>query len=278
MSDGVRARSGAVLPALGMGTWMMGEVPSRRRAEVAALRLGLDLGLSLVDTAEMYGDGRVEELVGEALAGRRDEVFLVSKVLPHNASLEGTLAAARRSLRRLGTDHLDLYLLHWPGPHPLEQTLEAFQRLQRDGLIRHYGLSNFDADEMAAAAALPGGEGIAANQILYNLERRGPEQRHIPDCAARGVAVMAYSPLEQGRLPRTGALDVVARRHGVTPAQAALAWVLRLEGVVAIPKAADPQHVRDNAAAAGLRLDAADLARLDAAFPAPDGDLPLEML
>ncbi len=278
MSDGVRARSGAVLPALGMGTWMMGEVPSRRRAEVAALRLGLDLGLSLVDTAEMYADGRAEEIVGEAMAGRRDEVFLVSKVLPHNASLEGTLAAARRSLRRLGTDHLDLYLLHWPGPHPLEQTLEAFQRLQRDGLIRHYGLSNFDADEMAAAAALPGGEGIAANQILYNLERRGPEQRLIPDCAARGVAVMAYSPLEQGRLPRTGALDVVARRHGVTPAQAALAWVLRLEGVVAIPKAADPQHVRDNAAAAGLRLDAADLARLDAAFPAPDGDLPLEML
>ncbi len=278
MSDGVRARSGAVLPALGMGTWMMGEVPSRRRAEVAALRLGLDLGLSLVDTAEMYADGRAEEIVGEAMAGRRDEVFLVSKVLPHNASLEGTLAAARRSLRRLGTDHLDLYLLHWPGPHPLEQTLEAFQRLRRDGLIRHYGLSNFDADEMAAAAALPGGEGIAANQILYNLERRGPEQRLIPDCAARGVAVMAYSPLEQGRLPRTGALDVVARRHGVTPAQAALAWVLRLEGVVAIPKAADPQHVRDNAAAAGLRLDAADLARLDAAFPAPDGDLPLEML
>ncbi len=278
MSDGVRARSGAVLPALGMGTWMMGEVPSRRRAEVAALRLGLDLGLSLVDTAEMYADGRAEEIVGEAMAGRRDEVFLVSKVLPHNASLEGTLAAARRSLRRLGTDHLDLYLLHWPGPHPLEQTLEAFQRLRRDGLIRHYGLSNFDADEMAAAAALPGGEGIAANQILYNLERRGPEQRLIPDCAARGVAVMAYSPLEQGRLPRTGALDEVARRHGVTPAQAALAWVLRLEGVVAIPKAADPQHVRDNAAAAGLRLDAADLARLDAAFPAPDGDLPLEML
>ncbi len=278
MSDGVRARSGAVLPALGMGTWMMGEVPSRRRAEVAALRLGLDLGLSLVDTAEMYADGRAEEIVGEAMAGRRDEVFLVSKVLPHNASLEGTLAAARRSLRRLGTDHLDLYLLHWPGPHPLEQTLEAFQRLRRDGLIRHYGLSNFDADEMAAAAALPGGEGIAANQILYNLERRGPEQRLIPDCAARGVAVMAYSPLEQGRLPRTGALDVVARRHGVTPAQAALAWVLRLEGVAAIPKAADPQHVRDNAAAAGLRLDAADLARLDAAFPAPDGDLPLEML
>jgi diketogulonate reductase-like aldo/keto reductase len=256
----------------------MGEDPRRRGEEVSALRLGLELGMGLVDTAEMYGDGGAEEVVGEAIHGRRDSVFLVSKVLPHNASEEGTIRAAERSLRRLRTDCLDLYLLHWAGAHPLEATLTAFKRLREEGKIRAYGVSNFDADEMERVEKLAGGEEIAVDQVLYNLRRRGPESRLLPWCVERRVAVMAYSPLEQGRLRDGGALQEIARRHEATPEQVALAWVLRQEGIVAIPKASDAQHVRVNAAAARLRLGPEDLADLDLAFPVPRGEGPLERL
>lgn len=272
----IEARGGARLPVVGLGTWRMGEDPRRRAAEVAALRLGLDLGLSLIDTAEMYADGRAEEVVAEAIAGRRDGVFLVSKVLPQNASREGTLLAAERSLRRLRTDRIDLYLLHWAGEHPLEETLAAFEVLRGAGRILHYGVSNFDLHEMEAGESLPGGARVAVNQVLYNLERRGIERRLLPWCAARGVAVMAYSPLEQGRLSLRAALRAVAGRRGVPPEAIALAWTLRQPGVMAIPKAGDPEHVRWNAAAADLHLDPAELAEIEAAYPAPTRDLPLE--
>jgi diketogulonate reductase-like aldo/keto reductase len=274
----VRARSGAVLPNLGLGTWRMGESPSRRREEVSALRFGLDLGMRLVDTAEMYGDGGAEEVVAEAIDGRRDEVFLVSKVLPHHATFEGTIRACEASLARLATDRIDLYLLHWPGPHPLERTVEAFRRLRADGKILHWGVSNFDVDEMEALAAIPDPAGCSTNQVLYNLERRGPERRLFPWCRARGIPIMAYSPLEQGRLRRTPALERVAERHGSTGEQIALAWTLRLEEVVAIPKAVKPDHVRSNARAADLVLTEEDLADLDRAYPAPERDAPLETL
>jgi diketogulonate reductase-like aldo/keto reductase len=268
-------RGGTILPVLGQGTWAMGEDPARRREEVAALRLGLDLGLTLVDTAEMYADGGAEEVVGEAIDGRREGVFLVSKVLPHNASREATVRACEGSLRRLGTEILDLYLLHWPGDHPLEETLDAFLSLREAGKIRAFGVSNFDPKQMRGAVGLAGGDEIAVNQILYNLRRRGPERKLIPWCRDRRIATMAYSPLEQGRLA-SPALESVARRRGVTAEQVALAWVLRLESVVAIPKAADRQHVRANAAAASLELTRDDLAELDRAFPSPVKDGPLE--
>jgi len=270
-------RGGAILPVLGQGTWAMGEDPARRREEVAALRLGLELGMTLVDTAEMYADGAAEEVVGEAIHGRREGIFLVSKVLPHSASREGTVRACERSLRRLETETLDLYLLHWPGDHPLEGTLSAFLSLREAGKIRAFGVGNFDPKQMRAAERLAGGDEIAVNQVLYNLRRRGPERKLIPWCSDRRIATMAYSPLEQGRLA-SPALESVARRRGVTPAQVALAWVLRLEGVVPIPKAADRQHVRANAAAASLELTREDLAELDRAFPLPGKDGPLETL
>ncbi len=274
----VRARAGAVMPNLGLGTWRMGESPSRKDAEIAAIRLGLELGIRLVDTAEMYGEGGAEVVVGEAIRGRRDEVFLVSKVLPHHASYEGTIAACEGSLARLATDRLDLYLLHWPGSHPLERTFEAFERLRKEEKILHWGVSNFDHGEMEAAAALPGGERIAANQVLYNLERRGIERRLLPWCAARGIPVMAYSPLEQGRLRRTAALAGVAERHRATAEQVALAWTMRHEWVVSIPKATNPEHVRQNVAAADVVFTDEDLDDLDRAYPVPATDLPLEML
>jgi diketogulonate reductase-like aldo/keto reductase len=255
---------------------MMGADPRRRRGEAAALRLGLDLGMTLVDTAEMYAEGGAEEVVADAIAGRREEVFLVTKVLPQNASREGTLRAAERSLRRLRTDRIDLYLLHWEGAHPLEETFAAFDRLRREGKILHHGVSNFDTADMERAEALPGGAAVASNQVLYNLTRRGIERRLLPWCVERGIVVMAYTPLESGRLARGEALWRVARRRGATPAQVALAWTLRLPGVAAIPKAATAAHVRENAAAADLRLDREDLADLDAAHPAPDRDVPLE--
>jgi diketogulonate reductase-like aldo/keto reductase len=249
----------------------MGVDPSARAAEVAALRLGLDLGMTLIDTAEMYGEGGAEEVGGEAIAGRRDDVYLVSKVYPHNASRAGVRAACERSLRRLGTDCVDLYLLHWRGNVPLTETLEAFERLRDEGKIRAYGVSNFDVDDMREAAALPGGAGIAANQVLYNL-------------AKRGIPVMAYSPLEsapaeQRALLARPQLGEVARRHGVTPAQVALAWLLRQDGVVTIPKAVQPAHVRANRAALDLtpQLTADDLSLLDAGFPPPGRRSPLAM-
>ena len=273
-----------MLGVLGQGTWEMGLRPEARQAEVAALQVGFDLGLALVDTAEMYADGGAESVVGEAIRGRRDAVFVVTKVLPANASRRGTIAAAERSLRRLGTDRIDLYLLHWDGPHPIADTLAAFVELRQAGKILHYGVSNFDVSEMLQAENAPSGRWVCADQVYYNLERRGIERNLLPWCVERGVAVMAYTPLEQGRLagpggrPRQRALARVAERHGATCAQVALAWSIRAPGVVAIVKAARPEHVRDNAAATALELDAEDLRELDAAFPAPDHDVPLETL
>ncbi|MFD4636799.1 aldo/keto reductase [Lentzea sp. NPDC058436] len=268
--------SGETVPALGMGTWMMAERPARRSAEIATLRTGLDLGLSLIDTAEMYGSGASEELVGEAVAGRRDEVFLVSKVLPSNASAAGTVRACEASLRRLGTDRLDLYLLHWRGSMPFAETLKGFEALVDAGKIRYWGVSNLDLSDMRELTALPGS--CQTNQILYNLSRRGPEHDLLPWHASAGIPVMAYSPVEQGRLLDFPALASVAARHDATPAQVALAWVLRLPQVCAIPKAGTVEHVRENARALELRLSPEDLADLDRAFPPPGGPSPLEML
>jgi diketogulonate reductase-like aldo/keto reductase len=274
----VTTRTGARMPPFGLGTWRMGESGRLRQAEVGALRLGLELGVRLIDTAEMYGSGEAERIVADALEGRRDEVFLVSKVLPQNASRAGTLAAAERSLKRLRTDHLDLYLLHWEGPHPIEDTLDAFVRLREQGKIRHYGVSNFDAPTLGEAVTAPGGDAIAADQVLYNLDRRAVEWDLLPWCRERDIAIMAYSPLEQGRLRRRRALDEVARRHGVTPMQVALAWTVRLPGVVTIPKATRPEHVREDVAAQELVLEEGDLAELDAVFPPPTRAAPLETL
>jgi diketogulonate reductase-like aldo/keto reductase len=269
---------GERVPAFGQGTWHMGEDRRRAGDEEAALRLGIELGLTLIDTAEMYGSGRAEEIVARAAAGRRDALFIVSKVLPYNASQKGVVEACERSLRRLATDRIDLYLLHWPGSVPLAETLAGFARLQRDGKIRHHGVSNFNAADLREWAALAGGESVAANQILYNLGRRGPEWAVIPWCRERGVAVMAYSPLDQGRLLGHRALREVAARHGATSAQVALAWLLRQDGMMVIPKATDPRHVRDNYAALDLALAADDLAALDRAFPPPKGPSTLGML
>ena len=261
------------LPALGQGTWHMGERAAARRAEADALRLGIDLGMTLIDTAEMYADGGAEEVVAAAIAGQRDRVFVVSKAYPQNAGRRSLPAACARSLKRLGTDRIDLYLLHWRGSTPLAETVEAFERLREAGDIGAWGVSNFDVDDMAA---LP--DGCAANQVLYNLERRGIEFDLLPWCRERRMPVMAYSPVGQGgALLRSKALREVAGRHGVTPAQVAVAWTLQ-PGVVSIPKAADPAHVRDNAAAAALQLTDDDRAALDAAHPPPGRATPLEML
>ncbi|GAA0518491.1 hypothetical protein GCM10011581_22930 [Saccharopolyspora subtropica] len=275
---GLRLPGGGELPVLGQGTWGMGERRGQRAAEVAALRHGLDLGLGLIDTAEMYGGGGAEEVVGQAIAGRRDEVFLVSKVYPHNATRRGAIEACERSLRRLGTDHLDLYLLHWRGSTPLAETLDAFERLRTDGKIRHFGVSNFGPDDMEELFTSDLGRQTATNQVLYNLTRRGVEWDLLPWCRERGLPVMAYSPIEQGRLLGEPVLRRVAERHGVRPAQVAIAWVLARDGVCAIPKAATPEHVEQNRAALDLELTSADLAELDAGFPAPPHPVPLEVL
>ena len=269
---------GRSVPVLGQGTWTMGEDRARRAEEVRALRRGLDLGLTLIDTAEMYGEGASEELVREAVAGRRDETFLVTKVYPHNASRAGVAAACERSLKRLGTDRIDLYLLHWPGRHPLAETVAAFERLRRDGKIRGWGVSNLDAEEMEELEGVPDGSRCATDQVLYNVIRRGVEWDLLPWCRRRGMPVMAYSPVEQGRLPTGGALAEIGRRHGRGPFAVALAWVLARDGVVAIPKASRIEHVEANAAALDLALDAGDLAALDRAFPPPTGKTPLAML
>jgi len=270
--------SGEAIPVLGQGTWGMAEDARRRALELEALRVGLDLGMTLIDTAEMYGDGAAEELVAEAIAGRRDQVFLVSKVLPEHATRRGTAAACEQSLRRLGTDRLDLYLLHWRGTPPLEATLDAFAALVRAGKIRHWGVSNFDVADLTELTSLAGGADVATNQVLYNLTRRGIEYDLLPWCRGRHLPVMAYSPIEQGRMLRHRALRTVAGRHSATPAQVALAWLLRQDGLIAIPKTGTPPHVRENRAAHDLRLTTQDLATLDGAFPPPTGPRPLEML
>ncbi|RBA24694.1 aldo/keto reductase [Herminiimonas fonticola] len=270
--------SGESIPVLGQGTWYMGDEPRRRAEEIATLRLGLDLGMSLIDTAEMYGDGASEKLVGEAIAGRRDEVFLVSKVLPGNASRSGTIAACERSLKRMGTDRIDLYLLHWRGHTPFAETIAAFEALQDAGKIRHWGVSNMDVDDMREIARASGGDAISTNQVLYNLTRRGIEYDLLPQAQARGLPLMAYSPIEQGRLTEYPEVEEIADKHGVTPAQIALAWVLRQQGVIAIPKASTLSHVQENRAALEVKLTAEDLAELDEVFPPPTGPESLEML
>ena len=262
--------SGEHIPVLGQGTWHLAENPLNRTNEINALRLGIDLGMSLIDTAEMYADGGAERLVGEAIKGRRDEVFLVSKVLPQNATRHGTMAACNRSLARLRVREIDLYLLHWRGLIPLEETIDAFETLVGEGKIRYWGVSNFDVGDMQELVDLSNGGNVAADQVLYNLERRGIEFDLLPWCRRSDVPVMAYSPIEQGRVLRHLTLKTIAARLGATPAQVALAWVLRQDGVCAIPESGNPEHVRDNRGALDVRLTPEDLADLDEAFPPPD--------
>lgn len=269
---------GSLVPALGQGTWCMADDPGARQREIEALRCGIDLGMSLIDTAEMYGNGASEELVGAAITGRRDQVFLVSKVLPENASRRGTVAACERSLQRLGVDYLDLYLLHWRGRVPLAETLEAFMLLKRDGKIKRWGVSNFDQADMEELLALDGGGGVATNQVLYNLSRRGIEFDLLPWSAQRRIPTMAYSPIEQGRLLADATVRKIADARGLSPAQIALAWVLRRDDVIAIPKASRVEHVQQNRAALDLVLGPEELELLERAFPAPTGPTPLEMI
>ena len=270
--------SGQRVAALGMGTWNIGDNLAGRAEEIATLRLGLDLGATLIDTAEMYGDGRSEELVGEAIAGRRDEVFLVSKVYPHNASLKKMAKACEASLRRLATDRLDLYLLHWRGGVPLAETVAGFQALQAAGKIRHWGVSNLDLADMQALWSTPGGSAAATNQLLYNLTRRGIEWDLLPWLEERRVPVMAYSPIEQARLVRDSRLVNFARQCGRTPAQVALAWLLARDDIIAIPKTGLRERLRENVAALDKPLSADELAELDKLFPPPTGPSPLAML
>ncbi|MDF3085410.1 aldo/keto reductase [Burkholderia sola] len=270
--------NGETIPKLGLGTWEMGERPARRADEIAALREGVELGMTLVDTAEMYGDGATEELVGDALAGLRDDVFLVSKVYPHHASRRGVVAACDASLKRLRTDRLDLYLLHWRGSVPLAETVEGFDALQRAGKIRHWGVSNFDTADMAELVDEAGGGACATNQILYNIARRGPEFDLLPWLADRRIPAMAYSPVDHGRLPRRSPLDDIARLRGVSVTRVALAWVLAQPGVFAIPKASRIEHVRDNRAALDVVLSDDERAQLDAYFRPPRSKRALEML
>jgi diketogulonate reductase-like aldo/keto reductase len=256
----------------------MGESKRRRADEIAALNLGLDLGMTVIDTAEMYGDGATEQLVGEAIAHRREDVLLVSKVLPSHAKRAQTLAACAASLDRLRTDTLDLYLLHWRGRTPLRETVDAFTELMAAGKIRQWGVSNFELSDMEELVALPGGSAVACNQVLYNPSRRGIEFDLLPWCRERGIPIMAYSPIEQGQLLRDRVVKRIAVRHGATPAQLCLAWVLRQQGVIAIPKAGTVEHVRENHGALELQLTDEDLRELDEAFPPPREPQPLEML
>jgi diketogulonate reductase-like aldo/keto reductase len=273
----VRLPSGERIPALGQGTWLMGEDPAERDEELRSLRLGVELGLTLIDTAEMYADGAAEELVADAIEGHRDEVFLVTKVLPTNATRHGTKEACERSLRRLRTDRIDLYLLHWRGRLPLEGTVEAFTELKEAGKIRHWGVSNFDAVDLAELIALAGGDAVETDQVLYNLARRQAEFELLPWCRDRGLPLMAYSPVDRGALVQHDVVVEIAEKHDATPAQVALAWVLRHDDVCAIPKAAIHEHVRENARALDLRLDNEDLKLLDEEFPPPRGPAPLDL-
>ncbi|HKE59705.1 MAG TPA: aldo/keto reductase [Pyrinomonadaceae bacterium] len=275
--------SGRAIPVLGQGTWRMGEDQSQRQTEVSALRLGLDLGMTLIDTAEMYGEGGAEEVVGEAIAGRREEAFVVTKVYPHNATRRGAVEACARSLARLKTDYIDLYLLHWRGNVPLAETLEAFRLLKQTGRIRDYGVSNFDLADMEEALMLPGGDEIVTNQVLYNLTHRGPEWDLMPWCQKHRIPLMAYSPVghkptEQEQMFSHSATKAVASQHHATPQQIAIAWLLRWSEVIAIPKASRPDHIRENRAAHDIQLTDRDLEELDAVFPPPERKLPLEML
>jgi len=270
--------SGEQLPVLGLGTWHMGERPQKRQDELDAIRCAIDNGMKLIDTAEMYGDGAAEELIGQALGGRRSDAFIVSKVLPHHATRRGTVAACEDSLRRLRTDNLDMYLLHWPGAVPLDETLEAFDALLQAGKIRYWGVSNFDTPDMEELLALRGGDAVATNQVLYNLTRRGIEFDLMPWCRQRGLPVMSYSPLEQGRLLGDPALLRLAEEYSATPAQIALRWVLRGDAAIAVPKAGTPEHVRQLRSALDIPLSRQDMAALDRAFPPPKRKAPLEVI
>ncbi|WP_457583738.1 aldo/keto reductase [Ensifer canadensis] len=269
---------GRSVPVLGQGTWRMGDERSRAAEEVKSLRAGLDLGMTLIDTAEMYGNGASERIVGEAVKGRRDEAFVVSKVLPSNASRFGTEAACERSLKHLGIDHIDLYLLHWRGGYPLAETVAAFEALKKAGKIGAWGVSNFDVDDMEELLAVPGGKNVAANQVLYNLSRRGIEYDLLPWCQKRGVAVMAYSPLDEGRLLRNADLVHIAKAHQATPAQIALAFLKTRPGVISIPKTGSATRARENRDAMDIHLTAENLAALDNAFPPPGRKRSLEMI
>jgi len=273
--------SGRQIPQLGQGTWEIGHDRSRRKKEVEALRLGIDLGMTLIDTAEMYGEGESERVIGEAIEDRRKDVYLVSKVYPHNGTEKGVVSACHASLKRLKTTYLDLYLLHWRGSIPFEETLAGFQRLKNAGDIMDFGVSNFDVDELGKAATLPGGDEIASNQVLYNLKYRGPEYDLLPYCIKKQIAVMAYSPLDKPKEKRRGMLEnpglkAVADNHGVTPAQIALAWLLQQQ-VVIIPKSGNPDHVMENSKATSIILTKEDLASLDRIFPPPAKKVSLAM-
>ncbi len=270
--------SGAAMPTFGLGTWRMGEDVSDRADEVAALRHGLARGIKLIDTAEMYGDGEAESIVADAVGTNRAEVFIVSKVLPQNSSKRGTIAACERSLKRLKTDRIDLYLLHWRGSPPLTETVAAFADLKAAGKIRDWGVSNFDTADMHDLDKIDGTQDCATNQVLYNLSRRGIEFDLMPFCRDRHIPIMAYSPIEQGRILKHAGLREVARRHGVSPAQVALAWLMRQDGVITIPKATTIAHVDDNLGALDLRLSEDDIAVLDKHFPPPKRAVPLDML
>jgi diketogulonate reductase-like aldo/keto reductase len=270
--------SGERVPVLGQGTWHIGEGRHSRAHEISALRTGLDLGMTLIDTAEMYGDGRAEELVGDAVEGRRDQVFLVSKVLPSHATTAGTIRACEESLERLKTEWIDLYLLHWRESIPLWQTIDGFRELERAEKIRYWGVSNFDTADMLELMNLDNGQDVATDQVLYNLSRRGIEFDLLPWCHRHKVPVMAYSPIEQGRLLHHSAIHAIAKRHDASPTQIALAWVIHRDGVIAIPQAGVPEHVHENRKAVDIVLTEKDLAQLDTAFPPPTEKQPLEML
>jgi len=266
------------VPALGLGTWYMGERPDRRPTELAALRTGIENGLTLIDTAEMYGDGAAEELVSEAIAGQRDSIYLVSKVVPSHATRRGTVEACQASLRRLGTDYLDMYLLHWRGRVPLAETVAGFEELVQAGLIRSWGVSNFDTDDLDQLASVPGGARAQTDQVLYNLARRGPEYDLLPRCRQAGIPLMAYSPVDHGRLLEHPTVRDMAGAKEVTAAQLALAWVLRLPEVFAIVKASTPARVAENRAAIEISFSTDELEQLDQIFPPPSSKEPLEML
>lgn len=270
--------SGTQIPTLGLGTWKMGENARMAEQEIDSLKCGLDLGMTLIDTAEMYGEGGAEIIAGKAIEGRRDEVFLVSKVYPYNASYQGVIDACERSLERLKTDRLDLYLLHWRGEYDLEETVAGFEELRKAGNIRDWGVSNFDVEDMEELMEVQDGQNCAANQVLYNLARRGIEYDLLPWCQERGIPIMAYSPIEQGRILRHTELIRIAKAYQATPAQLALAFVLRSRNTIAIPKSSDPHRIEENAGAIGLELSREDWAALDAAFPPPSRKKSLEML
>jgi diketogulonate reductase-like aldo/keto reductase len=274
----VTLRNGRDVPALGLGTWNMGEARADEAREIASIRKAVELGMTVVDTAEMYADGKSEEVVGKGIKGLRDDVFLVSKVYPWNASAKGTVEACENSLRRLGTDRLDLYLLHWRGEYPLAETVAAFEQLQADGKIGAWGVSNFDTADMEELFSVPDGQNCAANQVLYNLSRRGPEYDLLPWCQSHGVPVMAYSPIEQGRLLKNHELIRIAKAYQATPAQVALAFLLERDGVMAIPKTANSERVNENRGATDLEITEEDWEALDAVFPPPTRKAPLEML